>query len=114
MGRCLRSPGLAPEGPNRLNQSCPLDIEVSQSGNPVVIFRPVVVGEGRRGSAMPVIVLIASTLIFWLIYWFVRMDGVDQIREHIRQRKDACRRASRSGLRRYPPSTRSDRPSATQ
>jgi uncharacterized tellurite resistance protein B-like protein len=41
---------------------------------------------------MPVIVLIASTLIFWLIYWFVRMDGLDHVREHFRQRRDAARR----------------------
>lgn len=41
---------------------------------------------------MPVVVLIASTLIFWLIYWFVRMDGLDHVREHFRQRKDAARR----------------------
>ena len=33
---------------------------------------------------MPIVVLIASTLIFWLIYWFVRMDGLDHIREHLR------------------------------
>ena len=41
---------------------------------------------------MPVVVLIASTLIFWLIYWFVRMGGVDHVREHFQQRKDAARR----------------------
>ena len=41
---------------------------------------------------MPVIALIASTLIFWLIYWFVRMDGLDHVREYFRQRRDAARR----------------------
>src|SRR5262249_51098315 len=41
---------------------------------------------------MPVVVLIASTLIFWLIYWFVRMGGVDHVRDHFQQRKDAARR----------------------
>jgi uncharacterized tellurite resistance protein B-like protein len=41
---------------------------------------------------MPVVVLIASTLIFWLIYWFLRMGGVDHVREHFQQRKDAARR----------------------
>src|ERR671930_644132 len=45
-----------------------------------------------QGSEMPIIVLIASTLIFWAIYWFVRMDGVDQVREYFQQRKDAARR----------------------
>jgi len=41
---------------------------------------------------MPIVVLIASTLIFWVIYWFVRMDGVDHVREHFQRRKDAARR----------------------
>jgi hypothetical protein len=26
---------------------------------------------------MPIVVLVASTLVFWVIYWFVRMGGVD-------------------------------------
>jgi hypothetical protein len=41
---------------------------------------------------MPVVVLIASTLIFWLIYWFVRMGGIDHFREQSQRRKDAARR----------------------
>jgi hypothetical protein len=41
---------------------------------------------------MPVIVLIASTLIFWVIYWFVRMGGIDHFREQSQKRKDAARR----------------------
>src|SRR5215475_7474337 len=41
---------------------------------------------------MPVIVLIASTLIFWAIYWFVRMGGIDHLREESQKRKDAARR----------------------
>jgi uncharacterized tellurite resistance protein B-like protein len=42
---------------------------------------------------MPIVVLIASTLIFWVIYWFVRMGGVDHFREQSQRRKDEARRA---------------------
>jgi hypothetical protein len=42
---------------------------------------------------MPIIVLIASTLIFWAIYWFVRMGGIDHLREQSQRRKDEARRA---------------------
>jgi hypothetical protein len=42
---------------------------------------------------MPIVVLIASTLVFWLIYWFVRMGGVDHFREQSARRKDEARRA---------------------
>jgi hypothetical protein len=42
---------------------------------------------------MPIVVLIASTLIFWMIYWFVRMGGVDHFREQSARRKDEIRRA---------------------
>jgi uncharacterized tellurite resistance protein B-like protein len=41
---------------------------------------------------MPILLLIASTLLFWLIYWFVRMGGIDHFRERAAQRKDAARR----------------------
>jgi hypothetical protein len=41
---------------------------------------------------MPILVLIASTLLFWGIYWFVRMGGVDQFRERSARRKDEARR----------------------
>jgi hypothetical protein len=41
---------------------------------------------------MPIIALIASTLIFWAIYWFVRMGGVDHLREQSQRRKDEARR----------------------
>jgi uncharacterized tellurite resistance protein B-like protein len=49
---------------------------------------------------MPVIALILSTLLFWLIYWFVRMDGIDHLQERFTKRKDeakklAAREASR-------------------
>ena len=42
---------------------------------------------------MPIIVLIASTLIFWGIYWFVRMGGIDHLRDRSARRKDEARRA---------------------
>ena len=41
---------------------------------------------------MPIIVMIAGTLIIWVIYWFVRMGGIDHFREQSRQRKDAAQR----------------------
>ena len=42
---------------------------------------------------MPVIVLVASTLVFWVIYWFVRMGGVAHFHEVSARRKDEARRA---------------------
>jgi len=42
---------------------------------------------------MPVVVLVASTLAFWLIYWFVRMGGLDHFRERSARRKQEARRA---------------------
>jgi len=42
---------------------------------------------------MPVVVLLASTLAFWVIYWFVRMGGVDHFREASVRRQQEARRA---------------------
>jgi hypothetical protein len=42
---------------------------------------------------MPIVVLIASTLLFWVIYWFIRMGGIDHVREGAARRKDEARRA---------------------
>jgi hypothetical protein len=42
---------------------------------------------------MPIVVLVASTLAFWLIYWFIRMGGVDHFRELSARRKEEARRA---------------------
>src|ERR1700760_4670077 len=42
---------------------------------------------------MPIIILIISTFAFWGIYWFVRMGGVDHLREQSARRKDEARRA---------------------
>jgi hypothetical protein len=41
---------------------------------------------------MPIVVLVVSTLAFWLIYWFVRMGGVDHFREQSARRKEEARR----------------------
>src|ERR1051325_1982450 len=41
---------------------------------------------------MPVIALILSTLVFWVIYWFFRMGGLDHIQEARAQRRDAERK----------------------
>ena len=59
---------------------------------------------------MPIIVLIASTLIFWAIYWFVRMGGVDHVREHFQQRKDAARRTKARETERTAPLSAIDDP----
>ena len=49
---------------------------------------------------MPIILLVASTLAFWLIFWFIRMGGVDHFRELFAQRKrDAQRAAARESER---------------
>ena len=41
---------------------------------------------------MPIIALILSTLVFWLLYWFIRMGGLDHLRERSAQRKEEARR----------------------
>jgi hypothetical protein len=52
---------------------------------------------------MPVVVLVASTLAFWLIYWFLRMGGVDHFRELSARRKQEARRAQARELERTAP-----------
>src|SRR5258708_25569123 len=42
---------------------------------------------------MPIVVLVASTLVFWAIYWFIPMGGVDHFREQYARRKEEARRA---------------------
>jgi|SRR5215475_5710745 len=42
---------------------------------------------------MPIIVLVVSTLLFWGIYWFVRMGGIEHLREQSARRRDEARRA---------------------
>jgi hypothetical protein len=52
---------------------------------------------------MPIVVLIASTLVFWVIYWFVRMGGIDHFRDASARRKDAARRTESRDLARTAP-----------
>jgi len=52
---------------------------------------------------MPVVVLVASTLAFWVIYWFIRMGGVDHFREASARRKEEAQRARARELDRAAP-----------
>jgi hypothetical protein len=52
---------------------------------------------------MPIVILVASTLAFWGIYWFVRMGGVDHLRERSAQRKQEARRAQAQESQRSAP-----------
>jgi len=52
---------------------------------------------------MPAIVLVVSTFVFWLIYWFVQMGGVDRFVEMVARRRDATRRAEARGLEQNAP-----------
>ena len=52
---------------------------------------------------MPIIALILSTLVFWLLYWFIRMGGLDHLRERSAHRKEEVRRhAAREAARLAP------------
>jgi hypothetical protein len=42
---------------------------------------------------MPIVILVAGTLLFWVIYWFVRMGGIDHFRERAAHRKDQAKLA---------------------
>jgi hypothetical protein len=42
---------------------------------------------------MPIIAVVVITLTFWGIYWFVRMGGIDQLRERSARRKQDARLA---------------------
>ena len=41
---------------------------------------------------MPIVVLVASTLAFWAIYWFIRMGGIQHVAEQSARRKEEARR----------------------
>jgi hypothetical protein len=43
---------------------------------------------------MPIVVLVFSTLVFWLIYWFFRLGGLEQIQAARQQRRLMQARAS--------------------
>lgn len=59
---------------------------------------------------MPAIALIVSTLFFWLIYWFFRMDGIEHVRETLARRRDAERRRKALETERSAPITAVDDP----
>lgn len=59
---------------------------------------------------MPAIALILSTLFFWLIYWFFRMDGIERIREAMAHRRDTERRRKALEAERAAPITAVDDP----
>ena len=42
---------------------------------------------------MPILVLIIGTLLLGGIYWFVRMGGINQLRERSARRTDEARRS---------------------
>jgi hypothetical protein len=42
---------------------------------------------------MPVVALLVSTLVFWVLFWFVRMGGVEHFRQQSVRRKQEARRA---------------------
>jgi len=42
---------------------------------------------------MPIVAVIVMTLVFWAIYWFVRMGGIQHMHARAAQRKDEARRA---------------------
>jgi hypothetical protein len=52
---------------------------------------------------MPIVVIVASTLAFWVIYWFIRMGGVDHLRELSARRNEEARRAKARELERTAP-----------
>jgi len=43
---------------------------------------------------MPIIALILSSLGFWIIFWFVRMGGINHVQAIFANRKEAARRAA--------------------
>ena len=49
---------------------------------------------------MPIVAVIALTLGFWVIYWFVRMGGIEHFRAKSAQRKEDAQRAEARTLER--------------
>lgn len=41
---------------------------------------------------MPIVVMVLGTLALWGVYWFVRMGGIDHLRDQSVRRKDEARR----------------------
>jgi uncharacterized tellurite resistance protein B-like protein len=59
---------------------------------------------------MPIIALVVSTLAFWFIFWFVRMGGLEHMREASARRKDAARLAKARASERTAPLSAVDDP----
>jgi uncharacterized tellurite resistance protein B-like protein len=49
---------------------------------------------------MPVIALILSTALFWVVYWFIRMGGIDHFQQRKAQRKEEARKREAKELAR--------------
>jgi uncharacterized tellurite resistance protein B-like protein len=49
---------------------------------------------------MPVVAVIVLTAAFWVVYWFIRMGGVDHFRERAARRKEEARKAQARELER--------------
>jgi hypothetical protein len=49
---------------------------------------------------MPVIALILSTALFWVVYWFIRMGGIDHLQQRKAHRKEEARKRGAKELAR--------------
>jgi uncharacterized tellurite resistance protein B-like protein len=45
----------------------------------------------NKATAMPIIAAVASILLFWVAYWFIRMGGLDHLRAKSAQKKEETR-----------------------
>jgi uncharacterized tellurite resistance protein B-like protein len=52
---------------------------------------------------MPIIVMIASGLAFWTLYWFVQMGGIERLQQRKKQREDDAKRAAARDASRLAP-----------
>ena len=49
---------------------------------------------------MPIIALIVSTALFWVVYWFIRMGGIDHFQQRKAERKEEARKREAKELAR--------------
>src|SRR5581483_2194109 len=47
-----------------------------------------------QGLGMPVILLVLGSLLFWVLYWFVRMGGIQHFQAQAAARKEEARKAA--------------------
>src|SRR5690348_11429879 len=52
---------------------------------------------------MPIILLVVTTLLFWVIYWFIRMGGIEHFQARAARRKDDARRKAAREMSRIAP-----------